>query len=489
MNALDKNTTSTEIVLNQKNIELGHDLGDWFIFRETRHFGPLTTKQVNQYLLSRLISTNHHIWRPGFESWLSIKSIESFRAFGHPEIDFITDNDFSFQAQLGPIDRIKFQENEISFQENAGLKILQINVKNEVSEKLDTIKTKLAGLYNSALTGLGVKEEQRYLYNLGLSSVFIIGFMALSAIIFNSNGEDSFVNKLPKEIRNKIYANAKIPETTKNPSLVIFEKDTKLKDPVFVGSINLPLGSKIKIDVKGISKTLVGSYRFSKSMELTLHSQFFQTEPIRGVSGQYLSPGKYTVEVTCLSCDKENYLITKSEYSFGIQNIESYSKDLKDFHLKSRESANLELEELSELSDTLQDQYQGSMSIYNRSINLKSISAWNKYSAGWLSNQKKIVDLFEQIQSEEFKSKLYYLSLYEAYGDLMRMIFELHILQDKYLSGKEKNLNLAGKILDMSQGIKLKSSYLKSQTELMILNFNKSKGLPSKDGLNLNNIL
>lgn len=488
MNELEKPQNQTESKISQKQIERGHELGDWFIFRETRHFGPLNTKQINQFLLTKLISNQHHIWRPGFKEWMPIYSIESFRACGQSQIEFISDNDFSHQAQLGPIDRIKFQESDVSFQESSVKKVSPHNIHTEITDKIDDYKIKLIDVYNSLLESLGVDKDNRKFWNIGLVTCGSIISLAIIYVMFSTPKEEFFVKKLPKEMAHQLMQNVKQPENTKNPSLIFLEKDTNLKDPIFVGSVNLPLGSKIKIDIEGNPKTLIDSYRFSKSLQITLLSHYFQTEPIRGVSGEYIPSGHYNVSVRCLSCDKENYLLFESDYRFGVFDEELYSKKLKEFHQKTRNSANLELTELKELSETLMDQYQNSMSIYNRSINSKSLNGWNKFSAEWLSHQKKLVDLFQQIQSEDLKNKLYYLSLYEAYNDLTQLIFELHTLQDHHLLGMDSEMHEAEKISEVSQKIKLKSTYLTSQVDLMRVNFNQSKGLPSQDGLNLKNL-
>lgn len=484
------NVDYTPIVINQKQVERGHELGDWFVFRETRHFGPLSTKQVNQFLLSRLISNQHHIWRPGFTQWVPILSIESFRSFGQNEIEKISDNDFSFQAQLGPIDRIKFQETDVSFQESGGIKILNINVQNvqnEINEKFDAFKISFKELLNELLFTFGINEKHKNKLAYAIIASTALFFISSFYLLFSGPREVFFVDQLPKEIRQKLVTNAELPENTKAPSLVFFEKDINLQDPVFVGSVNLPLGSKIKVVIEAVPETLLGSFRFQKEIEINLTSPYFQTEPIRGPSGQFLSAGKYKVSVTCLSCDKENVNLHSSTFSYGIKNIENYKKDLKAFHLSSRESAVLELDELDDLNETLLDQYQNTVSLFNRSIGNKSSESWNKFSANWLSTQKKIVELFEQIQSEELKSKLYYLALYESYGALTRSIFELHVMQDKLMTVGINDPSLREQISEISQDAKLKLSYLKSQTDLMRINYNRSSGLPSKEGLNLNN--
>ncbi len=484
-----KTNTNPEIAntieINPKLIEQGHDLGDWFIFRENRHFGPLTAKKINQLLFSHLLSLEHHIWRPGFNGWVKLKDIEAFRSYGKNQIELITDNDFSFQAELGPIDRIKFQENDISFVENDKVKILQIDLKSEVTQKLNSLSEKIVSNYYQVLEFLKIDKKYAFKVAIGITSIFILSNILLIYSFIISPHKNNLVSELPYEVRRQLIQNAIAPATLINPRILLVEKDKGLKDPVLVGSVNLPFDAKIKIIIEGKPETLNGTYRFRKQFNLVLTSPIFQTEPIRGATGEFISPGEYLVKVICESCETKDKTLTSTTYRFGITNSEKYIKELREFHIKTRESANIELDELDDLSETLMDQYQRTISIYNRSINSKNLESWNKFAVGWLATQKKIVDMFDQIATEDFKSKVYYLPIYEAYGVITRLIFELHVTQDKYLSGETKNLEVVEKTRQLSEDIKLKMSYLNSQTDLMRINYTRSSGLPSQDGLNL----
>ncbi len=477
--------TGNENFLNPKQIELGHELGDWFIFRQTRHFGPLTTKQVNQLLLNRLISIDHHIWRPGLKAWISLKCIESFRSCGTFDIENISDNDFSFQAQLGSIDRIKFQDKEMSFANLDSVKVVSIKGQDGLVDKMNSFKfiMKQSAFLLGRQLGLNKDNIRYYQVGLGLSSIALLFLFGI--LINNLYSAKSFISDLPTEIKAQLISNAKKPATTKDPSLVFYEKDTPFKDPVFVGSVNLPSASKIRVDIQGNPDSLLNAFRFGKSVEINLTSPYFQTGAIRGDQGEYLPAGEYNVSVTCLSCDKKNLELYSSTHKFGLSGLSSYNQQLESFHSKARESASIELNELIDLNETLLGQYQKSLNIYNRSLSSKNLAAWNRFSVDWLGTQKNIVEMFEQLKSADLKSKIYYLTLYQAYGTVTQMIFELHVLQDSFLNGKDKSLELAGKINNLAQNIKLKSTYLKSQVDLMKVNYDGSKALPPKTGLNL----
>ena len=108
-----------------------------------------------------------------------------------------------------------------------------------------------------------------------------------------------------------------------------------------------------------------------------------------------------------------------------------------------------------------------------------------KISAGWLLNQRKLIDLFEQMEASDFQDKLYYLPLYNAYNIVVKDLFELHILQDELIKTELSDQAQIVEESKLSQKIKVELASLKSSLDLMNVNFNKTNGLPEKTGLKL----
>lgn len=494
MNSLDRIETQTDTkikigpVIDQKQIELGHDLGDWFVFRDMRHFGPLTTKQIQQFLLARLISSKHHIWRPGLRTWIALKDIETFRACGVEDIEpGVTDNDFSLQAQLEDIDLIRLQEAEIRFHESTMEASFEEKDPVDEPRSWGTSYKILWKKYKNFLTQMGLPESRLLFFNLGLGAFILISSFYMGTVILAE--DTSFINHLSKEQKLKILENAQKTKTIINPSVVLIEKNPKNNDFKFIGSVNLPVGSKVALKVHADSNTLVGLARFDQESILTLKHQIFQMDLLNHFAGSMIVPGVYKISLVCLSCQSENLEISNFSYKYKMEDRDSYNKSLVLYHNELKLQAEAELEQLFELNDRILDLFQSSISVYNRAIGTKSLAVWSQFSSDWLTNHHKISDLLLVKNNKESKTKVYYLSLYQVYFRISQELLALHITQDKYIAGSDKSLKSAETISEKIHDLKQKLAYLKSQLDLMKINFKRGEGLPSMEGLRIQGLL
>lgn len=467
-------------------------MSDWFVFRDERHFGPLNSKQVSRYLLKKWISIDHFIWRPGFPQWTKIKEIECFRACGAEVIKNMNDDDFSSAARVGTIDRIQFEgsQNELSFtnQVQTGVEtIIDEVVHNPVVEK---IRRKIPAPYlakmDSMISSVGMSRRE-WLYRRASMVLFVMTFIVGLSILITSGPDKSFVDELPSDVRQKLYSVSQLPETTQKASFTLIERDPSLKDPVLMAATNLPVGSQVRIEITGDATTLLGAHRFQKIIELSLSSKVFQTQPIREVTGQFIPAGFYDVKVTCTSCAKGDQSLYEHRYLFGVKNHETYKADLRSFHENTRQNARLELNEISDVVSSLKIQYKSSIDSFVKHSTNDDRAGWGLFSANWLERQNKLIELFEQMKSREFRKQIYYLPLYERLNRVTGQLFELHMLQDRVVSKEENAEKIAEMTSELSQQINLSLLFVKSQHDLMNANYSKSKGLPSKVGLKLKN--
>ncbi len=473
--AFTEMTISDEPVDNEV-VEQGHVLKDWFIFRDERHFGPLSSKQVRRFLSKRMISTDHHIWRPGFTGWKFIKDIEAFRSHGKikSKIRDLSDDDFCYKASLDKLDRISMQAGELDFVEQPD--------KEEEAEP-----TRFMAAVKKVGGVVGFSSESSNSSRLIFTS-FLFTCLVGIMIFLNKDQSYDFLKDFSPDIQDKLMKVSSLKESTINPEFVVFEKEYNVSDPVLVSSTNLPVGSKIRIEVTGEEETLLGSYRFKKTTEMRLKSKIFVSDSIREETGKFIAPGSYTVTANCLSCGSKEKEIYKSSFLFGVKDQILYQKELKRFHLETRQAAQLELSELKDLSRTLDKQYQTTVNQFVLSSAKRSAKQWDKFSTFWLANQKKFIDLFEQMNSSKFMTNLFYLEMYTAFDHLILQLFELHLLQDGIISSSTENISESSKsVSNLSQEISVKLSTISSQLELMEMNFSKSSGLPSKEGLKLTN--
>ena len=228
-------------------------------------------------------------------------------------------------------------------------------------------------------------------------------------LLVTSGPEKSFVDELPSDVKQKLYSVSQLPETTQKASFTLIEKDSSLRDPVLMAATNLPVGSQVRIQISGDPTTLLGAHRFQKVIELSLSSKIFQTQPIREVTGQFIPAGFYDVKVTCTSCAKGDQDLYEHRYLFGVENHESYKAELRSFHEQTRQNARLELNEIADVVDSLRTQYKTSIDSFVKDSTNDDRKSWGLFSSNWLERQNKLIELFEQMKSREFRKQIYYL--------------------------------------------------------------------------------
>jgi len=459
-------------------VEQGHILNDWFIFRDERHFGPMSTKQVRYLLSKKMVSSDHFIWRPGFTGWTPIGGVESFRSYGRDEIDVLSDDDFSKKAMLSGIDRIGWEKNEIDFIDKRNANAYEL-------EKVRFAKTTRAPKFMEKLNNLYGVFGSDFKYGQA-----VIGFVAFACLFgglvtANKTQKITMLEGFSSAVQERLVAISEQPDSTRNPRFVSFEKSASTGDPILISATNLPLGSRVLIDITGKSETLLGSYRFNQKFEMDLDSKIFSTPTLRQASGKFIPAGTYSVVAKCLSCEEVNQKLFAKDFTFGVKDRGVYSAALTKFHSETRQNARLELIELGDLSGNLNQQFENTTQRFARAVVGKEIPRWERFSASWLLNQRKLIDLFEQMETPEFQEKLYYLSLYNAYDSVVKDIFELHILQDELIKTDLSEQSQIVAESKLSQKIKVELAALKSSLNLMNVNYNKTNGLPEKSGLKL----
>lgn len=471
--------SESKSVKDFSKIQEGQFLDDWFVFRNQRHFGPLTTQQVSKFLHKKQISIAHHIWRPGFAEWMPIGSVENFRAIGAKEIDFLSDDEFSKAVKLGEVDKILADKESLTQEEQV---VASEHKKPFFGEWFYDSELSFGKKLSFFVTELRNSKFAMEAILAGACGILLIVLMAWAF----SGSERDFIKQLPVDLKQKLLALSEIPESRSNVAFELFEKSSNMLDPILVGGTNLPVGTRLKLVVQGVGPTLVGAHRFTQISEMNLADKIFQIPPIRGKNGQYVPSGTYDITVSCLNCKTETAEIYKGEYTFAIKDQSEYVTKLNAFHKQTRINAKEELTELAELRDAITGQYDESVSSFMKYVNRPK--AWGVFSTEWLTKQNRLVEVFAQMEVDDFKLKIFYLPLYEAYQKMNRQVFELHVLQDKIVNTIKPEPSIAKQAAQLSQDINLNLIYLKSQLDLMNVNWNSSTHLPSTAGLKLDDL-
>ncbi len=473
-------TNLEELPEGMNLVEQGHILGDWFIFRESRHFGPLSSQQVRGYLTSSLLSTDHYIWRPGFNGWKPINEIEGFKSYGSASIDVYSDEEFSYKGKLNHIDRIGKEVSALDFSEGEK-PMTRAEVEASIRDK------------EKALTGFNLGTIKRYFgidtgyLNFGriMSSLIIVA--VIGAVVFKNiqNQDMNALHGLSKEVSKVLLEASAGSDNIRNPIFKAFEKAEGAPDPILVFGTDLPVGVHLIIDVTGITGTLVGAYRFNQMSKLEMKEKIFKTDPIRQASGKFIPPGIYSVKVTCVDCLEKNKLVYDKTHEFGIKDKVLYQRNLSSYQAETRENIGLELDELDDLSFAIFSQYKDSANMFMDFSKRKNPNGWHKFSADWLVKQKKLIDLFSEVKTEKFQSSVYFIDFYKAFEKVVTKVFELHLLQDSTLmTGRGLGRN-SKKMDELVKEANEDLSSIKAKLQISRIDFNRNKGLPKIPDLDI----
>jgi hypothetical protein len=452
-------------------VEQGHILKDWFIFRDSRHFGPLSSQQVRGFLSKKLISGDHYLWRPGFDDWTPIKEIEGFKSYASSGPSEFTDDEFSYKAKVNYIDRIGQETLDLDFTEGSKPKT------KEELERLESERRRgpFQELTYQLLNYFGYNEP---FVNYGRIFSALIVAAVIGAVVYRNQSPTYFdtIEKIPASVKDSFIDIAKQPNNMRMPSFDLYAVENIYGEPMFLGATSAAEGSRIRLTVQGVQGTLVGSYRFDETIDLKVENKLFETKPIREPSGQFAPAGKYMVSAYCLDCSVKNQKIYQSEQFLNVKNESDYLKSLKIFGEDARDKIRLELDELEDLSYTLFNQYKTTSDKFLQYGDAPT--KWQSFSASWLSKQNKLVDLFQQIKDPDFKKELYYLGLYEGYGQIVKQIFELHMVQDNTVGQRPEKSQSSTIISNLLKKIDANLKALKSQTEIARIKFNEASGMP-----------
>lgn len=460
-------------------VEQGHILKDWFIFRDSRHFGPLSSQQVRGFLSKKLLSENHFIWRPGFDGWVAIKEVEGFKSYGKNKIKICNDEEFSYKAKLSYVDRITQEARSLDFSEGSNPDRRKDFTENSYQTESQVVFSKFKYFFKT-LFGY---EGSNLNYGRFMGTILTLGVVC--AMIYNAPATDyrQQLKSLPAAVQSEFNMITSKNLNVVDPNFSLFKVDKKVGEPIFVGAVNLPKGSRISFEVTGVQGTLVGAYRFFQKKEFSLKGRIFQTAPIRQANGKFIPPGKYKVEAYCLNCKEPGKRIYGKEYVLGVGNALEYKANLKTYAQSSRENVRLELDELEDLTYTMFNQYKSTSDRFMQSKSRKG--NWQNFSATWLGRQNKLVDLFQQIKAPEFQESLYYLSLYEGYSKVVRQIFELHMMQDNLIGPENSVAKSAERLAPMVNKIDVNMKALKAQVELARVKFSQTDGIPTPQNITI----
>lgn len=359
------------------------DIKDWFVFDGKAHQGPIDTEEVLERLKSKGLSLDDHIWRQGFEKWKEINSLKFFNNFESiPMLESSKDN-FEAEAVKVPLQAEKIEE----------------VVLNKKKGKLFFGKVML-----------------------GLASVAILLTTVLVAAVFENSRLDFGSLSSIKILALKRVA--LLEETNMNPVIRLAIR-AGVKSPKLFMATNLPLGSKIKISIVGITGYLEDSYRAKAGGEYTVDKKIQNYGSLSSKSGEPLSPGIYRARVYCQTCSSGIHKILDKKIIIGVLDRGVHKLRVTKFNKEILAGLYLELNELRELSGRMRAQL--GLTVHKSKDFTQG--EWVDFSKIWKKDQESLKKVFLELNTKEVSSNIYYLKMYREYEGVTKNISELHSLQ------------------------------------------------------------
>lgn len=481
----------------------------WFVLYQERYRGPYSRAQLLDQLELGSLNPATLVWREGMTDWQPITEIVEFQSqnknrnyLGATTWDSALDDDLWLEEPSEIADRAKAAryvnqsphkltaklgpnlnaepENELwaaDIDATEAAAVLSANHKwnhqtwADLSQPTtdydptpalssETVMVDPASLLpKSVQYRMAQKKSQiftvRNILVSGIAMMFIAGVMMLSIHRVRLDAYE----RLPdvSSIENREL------RATLNDSLVSHGAEASialsLSDPLapfFYIATNLADGSRFEIHVDGIQDTLLDRLVVSVRAPVTVKDGIARSPQLRQDNGQPFPRGEYRIAVICTGCPsvQNGAMLARKTYFLGGTRDRDYDQRLKAFHEQLRQSAQNELIELRQLSDTLDGQLGDSVAQFTKIMAVlhrnKSVpwpgKTWPEFHPQWLQLQAQIDTLTQQWTPQDLQKNFFYHELYTATKQLSELIKNVHGEQTEYLMGKKEDLAREAKI-------------------------------------------
>ncbi|MEZ4872273.1 MAG: DUF4339 domain-containing protein [Bdellovibrionales bacterium] len=421
----------------------------WFIFRNTRYFGPHAIAEIQDMLKLGLISLDHFFWKPGMPSWERLRQYENFNGYKSNKPLDLSDEQFLEILNLNK--SLNQFKNDESLNLAPALKARMHYFNGPVDPNIEMLLDQV----ESVRLRNGPKEKVRfYLHKIYrwfkalekrtqvASATAAITFIVFGGLLIGWQIErakrDQMLSKINGFEKSKINEVLSSSFSKNGPQAHMVIERANTREPQIVLATNIPLGEKIKIKLQGVPQTLVGQTGFSFIKTIRLESSITKIGPVRQTNGAYIPMGEYSLEVFCHTCKTiEDEVIFSGKEFIGGERDEYYFKNLISFRKSVEDRAQIELEEINDILETLKSQFNDSTRIYRqlrKSGGTQSKQQWAQFNNSWLVTQNSIRQALSELDKEGFASKLFYRDLYFETRSLSEQMMELQGFRNSIIS-------------------------------------------------------
>ena len=488
----------------------------WFIYLGDHHEGPFSTEEIQEKRTQGLVTGESYIWQEGMADWLPLRkapdfevplgeavpsvSLESAVEEPAPEPIFTPPLDRISSSSIDPIRLRKELENIVlearptSFEGKSGE--VEIHLRSEESHASgpDAFAPKRRGLLRPLKFLVGV------LFLTGLWASYSLGYWNsfLSSPVFRDGMIDladwfpalsPWVSPLPQleglsvEDYEKLQTAARGSREAKEIQAAVALSQKDPRNTFFYVACHLQDGTHFKIQLKGISETLVNALSAELQLDATLQKRLGQTSVIRSSNGSLLPEGEYTLTLLQKGVQP---LVTQKVFLGGKKNGE-YAARLKAYHAQLNDQATNEIAETKQFAATLENQFKSTRSSFDLlkkgKITPNQRKAWANFHHQWASLDSSLGQIFDQWTPDVIQKNYFYGSLYQWIKETGMEISKIHSLQNQYFNKTPDQKALDIQLGETFSSVSHRLSVLQSKVSHAESLIPPAHGMPRRIGL------
>ncbi len=333
----------------------------WYLLSESDYSGPFHQNEILRLIALGSVSNSDKIWSEQLEDWMPIEkhptfndALKSKRNTEKPSKKELLSWDTSDKFWETITDPEAFQSEEFDF----------------IHKKKQTPVKKVSRSIYKASDNTTTTKTARFRLAIITGIIFsTVSFIVLQ-IAFSPNTKRS-VELLNLSYKDSLTLIAAIgdPVAKVGPNVALARLEGNLSEPQFVIGTNQPDGTRFKLLIEGVSDTLIRERTVSLQAVLIVKDGISVSPILRLIDGQPVPRGDYTVVAQCDSCRQGNEsrgnapARAMETFFLGGPKDSAYDLELRKFHDKVRTNARDEIVQFRQLSDTLENQLKGLVSL------------------------------------------------------------------------------------------------------------------------------
>ena len=417
-------------MIKERSSGAGTGNREWFLYLEESYRGPFTAAQVESTLRTGSLHPHSLAWKEGMSDWAPLNELEAFKSLA-AEAPAAADGPttvFPIGEVIGldePAlsDLLSFLEEPFAAPFEEGTITFPL-LDGRVGSTLVTPVVEFdptAGSTETTVSAPAAAQRNRW----SLTQLLFGGALLTGAVIyaiFTYWKFDSFsaLTDLPYREARELKRVASEPFAQMGPASDFALVPASASDPRFYVAGNLPEDAPLELRAEGVAETLVDAFQARASTSLRLRRGFAKSPPLRQENGKALPRGDYNVSLS----SKGEVLAQKIVFLGGAKD-KDYAQKLRTYHAALKMQAEAELEEVRQLTETLEKQLNETRAQF-----AKVARGWDAFHKRWTQMQEQIDIMFKEWTMKSLETDFYYGPLYAAVKEASDWVGRLHAQQN-----------------------------------------------------------